>query len=322
MNRYVQSVLRSTAQPALHWAGRAAVSLGCFALLAHGPVHEQIRILDAQLATSPADAPLLVRRAELYRLDGGLSNAVADLKAAARLQPELEALWWVRSRVRLDLGEMEGAVDDLTRLIGRQPGNAGAFAERGRAHEARQRFAEAAADYSEAIRLMSSPDPDLYLARARAERRRGPGHLATALRGLDEGITRLGPLVTLQLEAVDLEVALGRTDEAVRRLRLLAGRSARKEVWLVREAEILQAAGHAEEAEKAWTDAYRACSALPPRLRQTRATKELESRITSALPPAILARLATEPPAPDPVTAASATTPALPPVRTTPTPTP
>ncbi|MFM8357373.1 MAG: hypothetical protein ACKOET_02335, partial [Verrucomicrobiota bacterium] len=261
-------------------------------LAAHGPLHEQIRALDDQLATSPTNAPLLVRRAELHRLDGTFSNVVADLATAARLQPELESLWWVRGRLHADTGQAAGAIEDFTRLIQRQPSLAGAFAERARAHEALQHLREAAADYSEALRLLATPDPDLYLARARVERRRGPPHLAGALRGLDEGLARLGPLVTLQLEAVDLEVALGRTDEAVRRLQVLAGRSARQEVWLVRQAEVLQAAGRPEEAGQAWKDAARACLALPPRLRQSRATQELEKRIAAALPPAEGAALA------------------------------
>lgn len=298
---------RAARQGLAGWNGRLPLGLarfglvagiaGSLSLAAHGPLHEQIRALDDQLAASPTNAPLLVRRAELHRLDGTFSNAVADLATAGRIQPDLEALWWVRGRLHADTGQAAGAIEDFTRLIQRQPSLAGAFAERARAHEALGRLPEAAADYSEALRLLATPDPDLYLARARVERRRGPAHFAAALRGLDEGLDRLGPLVTLQLEAVDLEVALGRTDEAVRRLQVLAGRSARQEVWLVRQAEVLQAAGRPEEARQAWKDAARACLALPPRLRQSRATQELEKRIAAALPPAEGAALAVPPPA-------------------------
>lgn len=297
-----------------------AVAIGVIAVVrldAHGPLHEQIQSLDVQLAACPTNALLWVRRADLHRLDGGVSNALADLVAAARLQPDLESLAWVRGQLRLDVGELAAAAEDFTRLIERRPTHAGAWAARARAHEALGRLAEAVEDYSGALRWASMPEPDLYLARARVERRRGPGCLADALRGLEEGLMRLGPLGTLHAEAAEIEVALGRTDDAVRRLRLLAGRSARQEPWLVRVAEILGGSGRKAEAEEAWKDAYRACLALPPRLRQARATRDLEKRIAAALPPDVVAALvpplapgpaATSRPVPSPVSA---------PVRTT-----
>ena len=63
--------------------------------------------------------------------------------------------------------------------------------------------------------------------------------------GLDEGLAALGRPVTLQLEAIRLELALGRTDAALTRLRSEAARAKRKESWLVRIGEIQASSGQA-----------------------------------------------------------------------------
>ena len=51
-----------------------------------------------------------------------------------------------------------------------------------------------------------------------------------ALRGLDEGINQLGPVVTLQLLAIDLELRRKSYDAALTRLDLIAAESERKEM--------------------------------------------------------------------------------------------
>ena len=48
-----------------------------------------------------------------------------------------------------------------------------------------------------------------------------PPKLAQAIAGLDEGIQKLGPLVTLTLAAIDLEVARANYDAALQRLQPL-----------------------------------------------------------------------------------------------------
>src|ERR1041385_2750456 len=100
-----------------------------------------------------------------------------------------------------------------------------------------------------------------------------------AVRGLDEGIRRMGPLVTLELSAIDLEVQLKRYDAALARVDTVMSRLQRKESWLVRRAEILKTAGREQEAKKSYRDALAAIEKLPPTHRHTRATLQLEASI-------------------------------------------
>ncbi len=259
------------------------------AVWAHGPLHGQIAELDSAMATSSDLAPLLLRRAELHLLDGNRTNALADVTAAGRLRPDLPELWWVRGRVALDAGRFAEALPDLDRWLERHPRHNLAMVRRAAARSGVGDVAGAVQDCSAAIALADRPDPDLFLMRARLLRQLGPDRYREALRGLDEGIARLGELVVLQLEAIDLERALGDFDPALRRLERMIGQAARKETWRVRKAELLTQAGRPEAAADAWRQALAECLSLPPGRRQTRFVQELERRIRNHLTPEALA---------------------------------
>ena len=104
-----------------------------------------------------------------------------------------------------------------------------------------------------------------------------------ALRGLDEGLRRLGPLTTLQLFAIDFELANNRYEAALARLETITAQSPRKEPWLARRGEILEQAGRAAQARLAYEQALAAIESLPARHRTTEATAKLEAQIRAAL---------------------------------------
>jgi predicted negative regulator of RcsB-dependent stress response len=143
----------------------------------------------------------------------------------------------------------------------------------------------AAEDYSRAIAYSSQPSPELYLERAQALTAEGGTYLDTALKGLEQGIQKLGPLVTLQLYAIDVELKRKQFDAALKRLDKVAAQSPRKETWLARRGEILQQAGRGEEAREAYRAALKAMDTLPPSRRQVPAMIELEKRLRLAIDP-------------------------------------
>jgi predicted negative regulator of RcsB-dependent stress response len=121
------------------------------------------------------------------------------------------------------------------------------------------------------------------LERAQALASAGDGHVAEALRSLDEGVAELGPVVTLQLLAIELELRRKTYDAALARLDAVAAQSPRKETWLERRGQILASAGRAAEAGEAFVAALAAVEALPPPRRRVRAVIELEARLRTAL---------------------------------------
>lgn len=140
----------------------------------------------------------------------------------------------------------------------------------------------AARDFTRALSITLTPEPELYLERANVLA--GEGHnIEEALRGLDEGINRLGPIVTLQLLAIDLELRRNNYSAALARLDTITEQSERKEMWLVRRGEILKSAGRNEEARAAFSAALIAIESLPLERRQSRAISELQVRARSGL---------------------------------------
>jgi predicted RNA polymerase sigma factor len=89
----------------------------------------------------------------------------------------------------------------------------------------------------------------------------------------------MGPLVTLQLTAIDLELRRKNHDAALARIDVVMQRSPRKESWLARKGEILLQAGRTEEAKKSYEAALAALNTLPPGRRNVPAVKDLERRI-------------------------------------------
>ena len=263
-----------------------AVAL-CLTLLpsfarAHEGLHEQIVAITARIKRDPRNADLYLQRGELHRLHRDWARAAADYDRASRLQPSLAIVDLGRGKMLLESRRFRQAKVVLDRLLRQQPHNVEGLVTRGRVLAKIGARLESAKDFTEALTLAPAPEPELYLERAQVL----GGHeryIQEALRGLDEGIKELGPLVTLELAAIDLELRGNNYDAALTRLDLITAQSERKETWLVRRGEILKAAGRHEEARKAFSAAIVAIESLPPERRQSRAITALQSRARSAL---------------------------------------
>jgi tetratricopeptide (TPR) repeat protein len=246
---------------------------------AHDGLHEQIAALTARIRKSPRNAELYLERGELYRLHGERAAALADYAAAARLNPDLAAVDFARGMLFYEAGRLKAAKAALTRFLLRQPGHADALVTRARVLVKLGRRLDAAADFTRAIEGLDKPKPEYYLERAHALAAEGGARVEEAVAGLDEGVAKLGPVATLHLLAVELDLERGRYDAALARLEIVAAQSARKEAWLTRRGEILERAGRIHEALDAYAAALAAIEELPAQRRKDRATAELESRL-------------------------------------------
>jgi len=248
---------------------------------AHGPFHERIAAANERVARQPRNAEALIARGELYRQHGDHDSALADFAEAARLAPANDHVELLRARTLVDANRAHQALSHLERYLARHPDSAAGFVERARAHEAVVARQAAADDWQRALELMPAPSPDDYLRRMRAQL--AAGRNEAALGGLDEGIGRLGPIVSLELPAIDLELAAHRWDQALARLDRVAAQAGRKETYLQRRGEILLKAGRREEARKTLREALQAIAALPAGQRATPAMTELEAALRKQL---------------------------------------
>jgi tetratricopeptide (TPR) repeat protein len=243
---------------------------------AHDGLHEQIAAVTQEIAASPKDALLYLKRGELYRVHRDWERAASDYDTALRLDPALSAVYFARGRMLLESGRPAEAKVALDLFLGGAPDNGEALVERARAFVALNRARDAAADYTRAIEVLPTPDPAHYSERASTLA--GVGFVDEAIRGLDAGIAKIGPIVTLELHAIELERGAGRYDAALARVEVLASASPRKESWHVLRGEILAQAGRSEDARCAFADALESIAMLQPDRRSMRAMRDLDAR--------------------------------------------
>lgn len=248
---------------------------------AHGPLHEQIAAVTQQIETNPTNAALYLKRGDLLRLHDEPELALADFAVVEKLDPRLDQTLLLRGKTLLAAKRHDRAKAALDRYLGAHPANSDALATRARVRAALGQPLDAAADFAAAIANANPPDPDLY--RERAQLLAGNNRGADALRGLDEGIAKIGPIASLELPAIDLEIATRNFDGALARLDKLYARLPRKDTWLARRGEILEEASRPADALKNYSDALAAIENLPRHIRTTAASAELEAKVRDAI---------------------------------------
>lgn len=257
-------------------------------LIAHEGLHSQIGEMTKRIRADPANAVLRLKRGELYRLHEQFALAARDYDRAAALDPQLHAVDLGRGLLWTASGRTSDAIRALQRYVAADPDHPAGHIALARALVSAGRASEGAVEYTAALRGV--PDPDIGIERAQALL--AAGRADEALRGIDEILALHGPVVTLQLTAIDIEVHRGDMDGAFRRLDAAMATAPRNEGWLELRGDILMCAGRAAEARQAYQAALEAMASLPPERRATRAIADRERRLRdhvgSLLPSAII----------------------------------
>lgn len=244
--------------------------------MAHGGLEHDIVALDRTLSVHPGSIPALLHRADLLRLQGEFGRALQDLERVERLQPASPEAAWVRARIMVDQRREAAALADLDRWLEAHPEHLAALSLRARVHAFVGDADQAVRDYSLAILHSRPADPELFTARA--EIQQAQGRSAEALAGLEQGMNQLGPLLSLQIPALELELSMGREANALERMGHIIAGVPRKEGWLARRAELLERLGRRDDARRDWLAAVAACKALPSAQRNSRAIQMLLER--------------------------------------------
>ena len=248
---------------------------------AHGDVHLRIAVVTEQITKDPNNARLFLERGELHREHQDWKAAKADYDRAAQMDPKLAVVDFCRAKMLADSGQWPAARAKLDGYLAGNPLDARAFVARARVLVKLGERKSAVADFTRGIELSREPQPEFFLERAQALV--ADGEVNEALRGLDEGVKRLGPLVTLQLAAIDLNVAQKNYDAALARLDTVLSQAARKESWLARRGDLELLLGRAADARQSYAAAQAALGALPPRIQENQAMLNLKAHLNAAL---------------------------------------
>jgi len=260
----------------------------CAALLAaqpaagHGSLAGRLARADQRIERDPGNPDPYLARSVLHRDHDDYERALADLDLAARLDPERILVERLRGELYLAWGRPADAVAPLERFLSREPDHAEAHLALARAFAALDRPLESAHHFERAIENAPVPIPAHYLERARAFAAAGPDYVDQALRSLDAGVERLGPIPALTGYAIELEARRGRYDAALARLDLVP-RSEHGASWLARRAALLEQAGRSAEARATYAELLGRLVQLPARRRGTPASLALHSHARDEL---------------------------------------
>lgn len=260
-----------------------ALALAPVPARAHGDFHTLITAANQEIEKAPQNPELYLRRAELHRLHQMWPESEADIAKAVSLSPGLPLIDLCFGRLRMDTAWPLAARAHFDRFLEKHPDHVEALTLRSRVWQTLGQPLNASEDLARAVRASPENSPELYIERAQALASAGAAQWETALTVLDDGIRRMGPLVTLQLTAIDIELRRQNYDAALRRVDAVAARSPRKESWLARRGEILLQAGRGDEARQAYQSALAALDTLPPVRRNVPAVLDLERRIRTEL---------------------------------------
>ena len=254
---------------------------------AHGDLHERILLLTQQIQTNSADAGLWLQRADLSRQHGDFVHATTDAAEALRLNAGWPAALLERARIQFDAGDNAAAADSATACLQLDAANPDALVIRARCRAQLGQLAGTVADFNRVLAPTNGPRPlpDLYLERARAQA--ALGRLADAVRGLDEGLMRLGETPSFALPALEYERALGEFTAALARVERVR-KFLPPENFLALRGEVLLQASRRADAEKDFLAGLAMIENISPARRALPQTQELELRLRADLRPAAL----------------------------------
>lgn len=249
---------------------------------AHGPATHEIEVLTEAIDSGSARALDVLRRGELHRVMGHWQAAVEDYDRAERLDPTLSDVQVCRAALRLDRGEAREARRLLDRVLEISPRHLRARELRARTLEKLGRKRDAAADLDVVIAAQPDPKPDLLVTRAWLLAGCGARWTPRAIAGLDWGIARLGPLASLEIAAIDLELRRGDSVAALARLETLVNQIALHD-YLERRGRILAAAGRDRESREAFAAALAEIESLPRHRRDHPTLQTQAARLRASL---------------------------------------
>jgi len=256
------------------------LGLGAGWAQAHENSPAQISNLTHLLEAHPSDPSLYLQRGALYRLGGNWSAAEADCATARSLGADASQVAVCLAALELSRGNPTTALAYLQEVDAVGP--SALFVE-GRALRRLGQFREAATVLGEAVASSPRPRPEDYLELSDVVLEQGDPYIPEALEILDAGLRRLGPVVSLTLATVDLEVRRGDHASALHRMRSAPPGLQKSPAWITRQGEILLRSERDLEAQVVFTEALSLLQALPPHRRSVPAMVTLETKLRGHL---------------------------------------
>jgi predicted Zn-dependent protease len=233
------------------------------------------------LKKTPNDPALHFELADLNGQHGDWQMSLLNLDRVEELGPGKFPTPLLRGQAWLIGGQPEKAKMVLDPLVAAHPESARGWLLRARAAQRLGDAAGSLADYREALRRTNVPEPDLI--QEAADALAAAGLAGEAVQVLAAGIEKLGPIPSLALRAMEVEIATKNFDAALTRVEALRKSAPRPEPWMARRASVLAQAGRIEESRAAWQALVAHLEALPNLERGSHAMSKLMQDARQAL---------------------------------------
>jgi tetratricopeptide (TPR) repeat protein len=212
---------------------------------AHDDVSRQVDDLTTALEARGASPDLLLRRADLHRIEGRHRAALADVRAALSAgAPTVRALN-LKGRIELEDGKAMVAEATLTRSLQESDTFVGRW-YRARARAALGRTSDALADYDVAVGLRAVTDA--FLERGRLLE--AQGRMGDAAQNYRLALRRVGEAGVLRERLFEAEMATGSHAAAIDAVRPMIERLPVRTRWLLMRARAHAAAGDSDAATR------------------------------------------------------------------------
>lgn len=238
-------------------------------------------LVDADLQIQPENGELWYRRALIEFEHEDWHGTALDLEKAEHFAPGVFPVLWWKGQLLDKQGKLEEAKATLDTFLAATPGHWGALASRARVEAKLGLEEESLADFRASLANNPAAEPDLIQEVARALAK----HRLTdeSVQVLEVGLARLGPIPSLQLEILGIEVDAGRYDSALARVDSIQRTAPRAEPWMVKRAGILAEAGRLSQSRAAWQSLVVHLNELPPAERDSHAMILLSEKAHQAL---------------------------------------
>lgn len=208
--------------------------------LAHGSLHEAIERKSSQIEAQPDDALLHFERGMLYQEHGDIGPALKDFHRALELEPAYQICHLPLAQLYRDTGNFNRALLHINTFLEQEPENPFGYETRASIFQKTGAFIPAVADLRKMIALKNDNAirPDDYFNLADGILLAYPGQYGLAIGALEEGVQRLGDIISLQERLVGLEVAAQQYSAALQRIEQVAQALPRQDKWLAKREEV------------------------------------------------------------------------------------
>lgn len=252
--------------------------------LAHGDISKRIKQISTSITLHPDSLLLYYQRGVLYTQHGDYELALNDFKVCEQLNYTNTFLQLDIAKVLFYLKNYHKAMPLVEEIICNEPTNIFALQLKAEILKAQKMYTEAAFYFEDALFNNSSPIPEKYIIIS--EMWQLSKHLdanCNALKILEEGIKKLGPLFVLKKEIINFHLKNGDLADAIKIQEEIVKSLNRKEHSYYDLALMKIDLGRNESAQNDLNLALKAVEQLPQKAKNTRAIGELTQKIKQLL---------------------------------------